>query len=87
MQVVDLESCAIATPSINRALTITRKKIKEEVKNEPLEAQGRQRTILLRDGLRMNKETGEHTRACYGESSKVMTEKVEDFVFQFDPSS
>ncbi|KAG2731021.1 hypothetical protein G9P44_006170 [Scheffersomyces stipitis] len=87
MQVVDLESCAIATPSINRALTITRKKIKEEVKNAPLEAQGRQRTILLRDGLRMNKETGEHTRACYGESSKVMTEKVEDFVFQFDPSS
>ncbi|KAK6458944.1 RNA methyltransferase [Scheffersomyces xylosifermentans] len=85
--IVDIDDCAIATSSINGKLKEKREEISAEVGRAPLESQGRQRTLLLRESIRMNKETGDHKRVCLTDGVKVITEKVDDYIFQFDPSS
>ncbi|KAF8002796.1 hypothetical protein HF325_002041 [Metschnikowia pulcherrima] len=40
--------------------------------------------FILRDSLRVNHATGEYTTVCLTRRNNVVTEKVKDFVFQFE---
>ncbi|ODV79921.1 RNA methyltransferase [Suhomyces tanzawaensis NRRL Y-17324] len=84
---VDIDHCEIATPIINEQLLKKRLEIQNSLENIPAHKQGRQQTLFLRESLVIDNNTGNHSRTCISESkNKVITEKVEDFVFQFEPS-
>ncbi|KAK6460127.1 RNA methyltransferase [Scheffersomyces coipomensis] len=85
--ILDIDSCPIASPTINSRLKEQREKIFNELKYAKAGDKGRQRTLLLRDSVRINNDTGDFHRVCLTDSAKVVTEKVEDFVYQFNTSS
>lgn len=90
---VDVEYCPIATPAINKSLPAIRTRTKEILRNE-LEnradnkkyKKNRGSTLLLRESIRLDHKTGEYERVCLSEHSNIITEKVDDFLFQYPAS-
>ncbi|KAI5950978.1 hypothetical protein KGF54_004052 [Candida jiufengensis] len=72
---IDVEHCPIATPEINGKLTEARAKY---IGNEAM------RQLTLRQSLRIDNDTGEFHEVALEGQRKVITEKIGEFVFQFD---
>lgn len=91
--IIDVDNCPIASPPINKDLPRIRQETKIQIEKE-LETQGiekkrssmRGSTLLLRDSLRIDHETGEYERVCLSQHKNIITEKIEGFVFQFPAS-
>lgn len=78
---VNVENCSIATKTVNQELPqLTKAKREQLVNNPPKKNEG---TLLLRESIRIDFKTGEYEMVCLTDPKKVVTEKVEDFVFQF----
>lgn len=82
---VDVESCKIATKILNLGY----KHKKEQILNKgPGKDQaGRMESLFFRESLRVDKDTGNANRVCISNNKLVITEKIGDFVFQFDANS
>lgn len=83
---VDVQNCPIAVPSINRMLPALKEAFHKNVKvkldkkrNDKVDA-----NFILRDSLRINGETGGHENVCLTHRNNVITEKIGDFIFQFE---
>lgn len=92
-QTVDVEYCPIASPAVNRALPFARANVKskllEAIENPDVSSKtraSRGATLLLRDSIRINHQTGEYERVCLDSHKNIITEKIDDFVFQFPAS-
>lgn len=87
-RIVDIDHCPIASITINNELPVIREKTINFAKSlsEEERKRERNRTILLRDSVRIDNATGEYEYVCLTSSKKVITEKVEDNVFQFSSS-
>lgn len=92
-QTVDVEYCPIASPAVNRALPSARanvrSKLMEAIENPNTSSKARASrgaTLLLRDSIRINHQTGEYERVCLNSHKNIITEKIDDFVFQFPAS-
>lgn len=82
---VDVQSCPIAVPSINEMIPKLRENFSHTLQSQ-LEKGLTPKvtpTYIMRDSIRIDHKTGEHTNVCLTEHKKVVTEKVGDFVFQF----
>lgn len=80
---VDVKSCPIAVPSINAMLP----KIKENLLKEAADLESTKKItteFILRDSIRVNHATGEYSNVCLTDRKNVVTEKVDEFVFQFE---
>lgn len=92
-QTIDVDYCPIATPAVNRALPHARANVKsklleaiENPKSNSKARASRGATLLLRDSIRINHQTGEYERVCLDSHKNIITEKIDDFVFQFPAS-
>lgn len=90
--IIDIDYCPIATPTINRALPALKEKVLvqlEEAQINRLTDKARRRTkisptLLLRNSIRIDHNTGEFEEVCITNQKNVVTEKIDDFVFQFE---
>lgn len=73
---LDITNCPIATPEINDILQESRDNYIG--KSTPLTQ------LTLRQSLRINQDTGAFKSVALEGQKKVITEKVEDFLFQYD---
>lgn len=78
---IDVLNCPIATESINEELI----KVRARVKNKLAESSPNreQSTVLLRESIRVDFKTGNYDIVCITDPKAIVTEKVDDFVFQF----
>ncbi|RCK59519.1 tRNA (uracil(54)-C(5))-methyltransferase [Candida viswanathii] len=76
---IDVKQCPIATPEINDKITEMRDKFLGQSKSTLPYTQ-----LTLRQSTRINNDTGSTTQVALEGQYKVITEKVNDFVFQFD---
>lgn len=88
-KIVDVENCAIATPSINRALPKLRESTFEAVEknaglSDPKRRDKLSPTLTMRNSLRIDHNSGEYEEVCLTQSKNVITERVEECVFQFE---
>lgn len=72
---IDVESCPIATVEINDKLQQARSKY---LRGPPM------KQLTLRQSMRVDHNTGEFYETALEGQSKVTTEKIEDFIYQFD---
>lgn len=87
--VVDVETCVIATPSINRTLPKLRETTLSAVErnaglSSPKDRARLSPTLTLRNSLRIDHNSGEYEEVCLTQSRNVVTERVEECVFQFE---
>lgn len=83
---VDIDHCPIATNPINTMLPILKNNLNTDLakKLENNEKAKVASDFILRDSLRIDHSTGEYTNVCLVQRHNVVTEKVNDFVFQFE---
>lgn len=80
----DIRSCPIASQSINKELPNTRQRVRQELASKiPEMTKSNQSTVVLRDSIKVDFQTGEYENVCITQPKKIVTEKVGDFVFQF----
>lgn len=80
----DIQSFPIASQSINKELPNTRQRVRQELASKiPEMTKSNQSTVVLRDSIRVDFQTGEYENVCITQPKKIITEKVGDFVFQF----
>lgn len=79
--VVDVQHCPIAVPSINDALPNLKQLFLETLANVPQKKLNT--TFILRDSFRVNHKSGEYTNVALDDKKSVITELVNDKVFQF----
>ncbi|KAI5967667.1 hypothetical protein CANMA_002847 [Candida margitis] len=72
---IDVEYCPIATVEINDKLGQARNNY---LKGPPM------KQLTLRQSIRVDNDTGEFYETALEGQSKVITEKIEDFIYQFD---
>lgn len=92
--IVDIDHCPIATPLINQEFPKLKSKVLEELDRVQINKMlTKQRikakispTLFLRDSIRLDHKTGDFDQVCITDTGKVVTEKVGDFVFQFEAS-
>lgn len=78
---IDISSCPIATESINQKLPSVRAQVKNKLAmSSPSREQS---TLLLRESIRVDFKTGNYEVVCITNPKDIVTEKVDDFVFQF----
>lgn len=90
--VVDVDWCAIATPAINAALPALKAATRDRLvllnANAMLQRERMRAkvapTLLLRNSIRIDHNTGEYDHVCLTGQHKVVTEQVGEFVFQFE---
>ncbi|KAK6204949.1 RecF/RecN/SMC N terminal domain-containing protein [Scheffersomyces amazonensis] len=80
--ILDVDECPIGSPTINDRLKIERLRIQQERPGKP----GKSYTLLLRDSVKLNNKTGEYYNVCLTDEDPVITEKVENHVYQFNTS-
>ncbi|GEQ72410.1 hypothetical protein JCM33374_g6097 [Metschnikowia sp. JCM 33374] len=83
---VDINQCPIATGPINAVLPGLKTQLNERLAHK-LETNSKSKVpadFILRDSLRINHATGEYTNVCLTKRNNIVTEKVNDFVFQFE---
>ncbi|CAH2353728.1 tRNA (uracil(54)-C(5))-methyltransferase [[Candida] railenensis] len=85
--IVDITNCPIASRSINNRLPSLRQSIRNKIitkldNNERI----RDETYILRESIRVDHKTGEFDNVCLTDYKNVVTEKIEDNVFQFPAS-
>lgn len=81
--IVDINSCPIAVPSINQTLPALRNKIQADLVKSVENGSKVESTLVLRDSIRIDHSTGKYQNVCLTDRRKVVTEQIEDFVFQF----
>lgn len=94
VRTIDVDYCPIATAPLNKALPGMKSKVRqmlEETQANKMLFKDRIKakidlTLLLRDSIRIHNDTGEYEHVCITEPKKVITEKIEEFVFQFESS-
>lgn len=72
----DMKYCPIATPEINEKIA--------EIRNEYLGKSRPYSQVMLRQSTRINQETGDFIQVALEGQYKVTTEKINEFLFQFD---
>lgn len=72
---IDVENCPIATVEINDKLHQARTKY---LQGPPM------KQLTLRQSMRIDHDTGEFYETALEGQSKVITERIEDFIYQFD---
>lgn len=82
--VVDVKSCSIATSIINQAYEKERRKILSSDWSDP--GTPNLATLAFRDSLKIDQTTGTFLRESLG-YKKIVTERIEDKLFQFNLSS
>lgn len=90
--IVDVDYCPIASRAINQALPTLKSQVRlrlEEVEIHKLTEKARVKakispTLLLRNSIRIDHNTGEFEEVCITNQKNVVTEKVNDLVFQFE---
>lgn len=83
--VVDVDSCAVASPEINRALPAEKTRFHEDL-NAVIEGTKKKvdPTFVLRLSIRIDHNTGEFEEVCLTKRTNVVTEKVDEYVFQLE---
>lgn len=91
--VVDLQSCPIATPSINKELSAKRQDImktldcnSQDIVDFRESRKLQDVTLLLRDSLDVDHSTGEYRNVCVTNGKHVVTQQIDGCVFQFQAS-
>lgn len=85
-RLVDVNYCPIAAVSINKMLPKVKSTFQEDVK-QYIETKPTKRinsNLILRDSVRINHNTGEFENVCLTNRKNVITEQVNDVVFQFE---
>lgn len=72
----DMKQCPIATPEINDKLS--------QIRDEYLGQSRPYSQVMLRQSIRINQDTGEFIQVALEGQYKVTTEKINEFLFQFD---
>lgn len=83
---VDIFNCPIAVPSINQMIPELKKAFHNQI-DDKLRSNSKAKieaNFILRDSLRINGETGGHEYVCLSHRKNVVTEKIGDFIFQFE---
>ncbi|OBA21808.1 S-adenosyl-L-methionine-dependent methyltransferase [Metschnikowia bicuspidata var. bicuspidata NRRL YB-4993] len=84
--IVDINHCPIATSPINAVIPELKKQLNDKLAAK-LESKSKIKVapdFILRDSIRINHATGEYTNVCLTQRNNVVTEKVKEFVFQFE---
>lgn len=82
--VVDVKACPIAVSTINRMLPVMKESFRKRLQAAAGGASPKvDSTFVLRDSIRIDHATGEYTNVCLTNRQQVVTEKVDDYVFQF----
>lgn len=84
--VVDVNLCPVAAPTINQMLPREKDRFYSELK-EKIAFESSKRvdsTFTLRLSIRIDHNTGEFEEVCLTKKRNVITEKVDDYVFQFE---
>lgn len=82
--IVDIHECPLATPTVQKALSELRKETQSSITtNYEKGTKQKGATLLLRESLRIDSQTGESSKTCLTDGNKVCTEKIGDSVFQF----
>ena len=71
-----MKQCPIATPEINDKLS--------QIRDEYLGQSRPYSQVMLRQSIRINQDTGEFIQVALEGQYKVTTEKINEFLFQFD---
>ncbi|CAH6721382.1 tRNA (uracil(54)-C(5))-methyltransferase [[Candida] jaroonii] len=79
---VDVEKCSIATRTINDQLSKFRENVYRELANKK-KTKKNASTGLLRESIDINLDTGDFSLTTITDNKKLVTEKVEDIVYQF----
>lgn len=85
-KLVDVNYCPIAAVSINRMLSKVKNKFQEDLKTY-IETRPTKRinsNFILRDSIRIDHNTGEFENVCLTDRKNVITEQINDVVFQFE---
>lgn len=83
---VDIQNCPIAVPSINRMIPALKDAFHKSIEQR-LSTKSNKKidgNFILRDSLRINGETGGHENVCLTHRNNVITEKIGEFIFQFE---
>lgn len=83
--VVDVDSCAVASPEINMALPREKARFNEDLV-ELIDGSKKKvdPTFVLRLSIRIDHNTGEFEDVCLTKRKNVVTEKVDEYVFQLE---
>lgn len=82
---VDVASCKIATKILNHGYKHKKTQVLE--KGPGKDQAGRMESLFFRESLRVDRDTGNANRVCISNNKLVITEKIGDYVFQFDANS
>ncbi|EEQ38212.1 putative tRNA (uracil(54)-C(5))-methyltransferase [Clavispora lusitaniae] len=83
---VDIQNCPIAAPSINKTIPYLKERFQKTLE-ECLETGSKKKidsNFLLRDSMQIDGETGSHEYVCLTRRNNVITEKIGEFLFQFE---
>lgn len=83
---VDVHNCPIAVPSINRMMPVLKSVFHKNIDKKLATNSDKKvdANFILRDSLRINGETGSHENVCLTHRNNVITEKIGEFIFQFE---
>lgn len=85
-KVVDVNHCPIAVGSINKMLPLVKNKFQDEMEHFVAEKPKKRvnSNFILRDSVRIDHNTGEFENVCLTNRKNVITEQIDDVVFQFE---
>lgn len=84
--IIDVDYCPVASPVINQTYPLEKDRFTRELEEMATSGQFTKidPTFTLRLSIRINHNTGEFEEVCLTKKKNVITEKVEDYVFQFE---
>lgn len=85
-KLVDVNHCPIATVTINKMLPNVKNAFQDDLKTY-IETRPDKRintNFILRDSVRIDHNTGEFENVCLTNRNNVITEQIDDVVFQFE---
>lgn len=86
-QVTDIKSCQLASPKINETYDSFRNKHYEMALDLPPNPRVKTGGLMIRESLRLNNESKSYETVCLEGGKNIVTEMVEDKLFQFELST
>lgn len=86
-KLVDIDNCMLLSPALNQGYRNKKKQVLDNLAQVPTNKMGKQNTLFFRESVNVNFETGETSRYCVSDHTKLITEQVEDKLFQFKSAS
>lgn len=86
-QVTDIQHCYLASPIINENYGALRDKHLDMAQKLPLNSRTKTGGLMIRESLKLNEETKSYDKICLDGGKKIVTEMVEDKLFQFELST